>query len=64
MSRETLLSLAAIMTLNDQDFAEYLVALLQLSNENPEAEALARNVWRTMTPEERVVMLRFMGMKV
>jgi len=55
------LSIPEIQLLNDKDFAEYLEALLQLSNEDKDAEYLAHAIWSEMTPEQRIVMLKYMG---
>lgn len=61
MAKQRLLSLAQVDQLNDKDFAEYLEALLQLSNEDKDAEYLAHAIWSSMTPEQRIVMLKYMG---
>lgn len=52
---------AEIDHLDDKSFIEYLVDLLKESNHSDKANRQASKIWHAMTPEQREVTLKYMG---
>lgn len=55
------LSPAEVDHLDDKQFIEYLVDLLKESNHSEKANRQARKIWSAMTPEQRNITLKYMG---